>query len=888
MTTKARRKKPTNPRGFVMLIVAAVLTALVALVLVQTQVSVSERRTTATVDRDSHARAISESCLQRLLQHARSYANIATVQDLDRLLDPDGTLNGNEFLPTFGVGGETTVHVPPSAADIMHQYTLIPMDGGACLARYDDNADNYRNLASGIETNSNFTGTESGGGDEPRLDTDRSLVLTAIGIYPYNGPATTAYERASARVTTRGMLITQIQGTSDEPTIMLTGDLDVAGFGDGGDNRFHVCGNGGINVDGHVGNRDRCICGPQVLDNASIDYPDCAGDNLCDDPVGGPSGNTGWLCASTTPISPDTTGLAADLDGPIDATLMNYSLSTGPTNPYGPRQFSWARSRPTWGYSPSDPTKHAHGGWGNGGAGNAGPPMAFWGQFTDPNPTGGSTNRLPFQPDGRAGGTLGSNRCSFYLRHAPVRLDPPDWIPAQTREEGAWVYYWDYRDTNPFNTLTTDVRFNSGPSTTEVVDSAGVPLAAAPPQNHNCSTYNGNASFEAPEPCDWGWEGSYETRKIYCTGKQSLCWKPIARMDNWEENTNVFSSNEQETSKVVSGKEYFVIQNDNDGVPYSAAPAVDWETMCGNVATQDGTRGWSWDGSRWRFADDDDVRRGDWPDRGVYFIIENNPTSTFTRAYIDRRVGTRSQPLRAAFLTKGSIEIRDELHVQCPTCGAADVSNVQACAMNNDQLVSSGFALMAGGHCEFTGDDTQTIIGDGLCRTILSRSSDENSCWVGDMMTFTSPNPCANGCNNGTYGHNPQYGLNWYCGVNWGYDDDPGICLRDEWGISGVMIGGAIVMDDDNWVKGPAIISHDDIWIGRRNYIEANLLTYYMASGGAFSGRSINLYDRENTINGRIIGESLRVNGRRNVVHHEGTNIKTEVSEQFIWVDSTW
>jgi len=912
-----KQKDPKGQRGFVMLIVAAVLTAVTVLVVSQAQVSVSESRSASAVNRDAHARAIAESCLQRMLQYARNYSNDTTVTSLDRLLDPDGTLgNGDDFLPTFGAAGEATVQIPPSGAGILYQHKLIPMDGGACIARYDDNNDDYGHLASGIVNSSAPTGGENTGSDEPRLDIDRSIILTAIGIFPYSPPANLAYTKAAARVTVRGMLISDIDSISNEPAILLTGQINISNgvtsnWNNGGDDEFHVCGNSGININSYNGNRRACVCGSQVLDNAGTTYSECSA-NRCDDPHTTGLNNTGWLCASSNVVNPDPTPAIPDLDSPVDPTVSRYAFSDPPGVPALPIRFRWGLQGPIWGF---DGTNSAHTVW----TGTVGPtqfggapltsgmPLAFWGPSINPTPDGvTSIPQVELWPNGS--GYLPASLpvlrprlstdpalpamvpvCSFYLRHADQQINPWFGDPTQTLESGSMVFVWDHTDADPLTFLT-----GAGPHN----DPAGLPqpttttIINATPVSHNCANFPGIAE-EVPEPCDWGHDNTVVPvpgfdRLINCSPRQSLCWKPIAKLDNGSA-AQVFSSQAPETSFYDGTDEFFVL-NPGAVVPYSATGAT-WGAMCGAVPGQDGDEGWHFDGSRWVFAEND-VEQNDWPNRGVYFVVDNVQRRGRS-VLIKEDVGSGPNPLRAAILARGSIAVDDDrdLNLVCPRCdiaNAADTSSPQACTDNNPTALSEGFALMAGGHCEFRDDGGgHTIVGDALCRTILSES-DQDSCWVGDLMTFGPPSAglCIDGCGplGGQIDHAPEDSVVSYCDL-YGFfvADDPGICLDRNWGIRGTLIAGDVQIDEHNRIHGDVIITYDDFYMLEDNYIQATV-----RSVGTVNHHRVDMWEEENTINGRVISEDMNIFNKENMVHYEGGTPTAAVSEEFIWLDSTW
>ncbi|MEW5849303.1 MAG: hypothetical protein AB2A00_10840 [Myxococcota bacterium] len=218
---------------------------------------------------ESQARALAEMGLERMSLYATQYMQqVPAVPDLDGLLDPSlgASLDGDEFIPPASfASGSTVVHVPKNATGTplraaLHRYRMVKMNGGAYLVRVDDNSDD--GLTGLATATGNNTVAEGLGSSVLFRDRDRSVFLTAIGIYPVP-PGTSdadAYEKASARITLKRFLSPQ-----PAPGLFAGGSVNVK-------DDVAVCGAGGITSDtvnyvGSDGPSDVCVCGAQNLES---------------------------------------------------------------------------------------------------------------------------------------------------------------------------------------------------------------------------------------------------------------------------------------------------------------------------------------------------------------------------------------------------------------------------------------------------------------------------------------------------------------------------------------------------------------------------------------------------------------------------------------------
>ena len=235
----------TQPRGFTILIVLAVIAA--ASVILATQLSSvehqqgAERRAVEQIK----ARDIAEYCLDVADAYVQDYGATNPTLDFDRLLDPNGVVEaaGDDFVPPATLIASTTsiVSVPPGRAGSRYRWRAFDVaspgaggSAGTCFVRFDDNADDANSTLSAAMT-SNTGGVVEGpaaGVDVAERDRDRTLVISAIGVVPQQASQASAYVNAHARVTVkrvRAMPINAAAGAAIEAGGAVTFSGSVCG-----------------------------------------------------------------------------------------------------------------------------------------------------------------------------------------------------------------------------------------------------------------------------------------------------------------------------------------------------------------------------------------------------------------------------------------------------------------------------------------------------------------------------------------------------------------------------------------------------------------------------------------------------------------------------------
>lgn len=280
-----------RPRGFVLIVVLLMLAVVTAVALTQLDVVNSESISSLRAEEEVQARAFAESCLELLQTYADDYIGTSPNflrPDFDGLLDRDTTTRDDDYLPSFG----TRVVVPrllsssDSATVASHQWAFISRgttNPGGCLVRIEDNSDdNFVTSAVPLGTTAIGEGPApspvgNDGRDVTNRDRDRSIVLTAIGLYPVRAsdPAE-AYERAHARVTLKRLYAVDNPPVF-APAIQSCDDVDIQSSSD-------VTGVGGIIAgdDGAPGSitvsGSSCGCGTYMAGTVtpSTPPPTCA------------------------------------------------------------------------------------------------------------------------------------------------------------------------------------------------------------------------------------------------------------------------------------------------------------------------------------------------------------------------------------------------------------------------------------------------------------------------------------------------------------------------------------------------------------------------------------------------------------------------------------
>jgi hypothetical protein len=229
--------------------------ALATLVVMTTVVSFGlqssgQQKTTGlrTVER-TLARTLAERCADLAERNAMAVIDTGEM-DFDLVLDPSsgGPTDGDEYIP----GGGTTVYVPQSTASMtepalgLHRYAMFALNDGACLVRYDDNADD-RNADPSLDGATSNHGVDEGpnapnnGAHIPWRDRDGTIDITAIGLYPVRAgtaPAD-AYHLAHARATVRRHIAAVLTPGTAGAAALWADQIQASGGGN------KVCGLGG-------------------------------------------------------------------------------------------------------------------------------------------------------------------------------------------------------------------------------------------------------------------------------------------------------------------------------------------------------------------------------------------------------------------------------------------------------------------------------------------------------------------------------------------------------------------------------------------------------------------------------------------------------------------
>ena len=249
-------------RGFVILVVMLLLAVATAVAMSQFSVVANESVASVRVGEEVQARANAEGCLTLLTEYAEGYIGTSPpgfkFADFDGLLDSKAGTK-DDFLPAMGVPVFLPENVTGSdETKAMHQWAFIargaaPNQGG-CLLRIEDNSDDGFPASS---VPAGTTGADEGlGRDNPKADRDRSIYITAIGLYPVL-PTTTAekaYARAHARVTLRRLYATS-NPVQTPPALQACDDVTLSA-------NIDVCGLGGVQGDSiTINGGSTCGCG---------------------------------------------------------------------------------------------------------------------------------------------------------------------------------------------------------------------------------------------------------------------------------------------------------------------------------------------------------------------------------------------------------------------------------------------------------------------------------------------------------------------------------------------------------------------------------------------------------------------------------------------------
>ncbi len=279
LAERLRRFVTRGPRGMVILIVLVMLAAVSMILAGQLGVGVHQNSVGLRAAEEVQARALADGCLSMMFKLADTWVHsppadppmsnadcsptVPCRKDFDLLLDPNGTpWDGDDFLPQ--IASLPIAYIPSSESTpagerrAMHQWGYIARNGGACLVRFDDNSDDGAFSTASLPLGATTAAVEGLGIDVNNRDRDRSIIISAIGIYPVLGGSnsTNAYERAHARVTLRKVFAPSVPQDID-PAVFAGGAVSLG-------NNATICSPGG-GLSGNtvsVGGGSTCMCGP--------------------------------------------------------------------------------------------------------------------------------------------------------------------------------------------------------------------------------------------------------------------------------------------------------------------------------------------------------------------------------------------------------------------------------------------------------------------------------------------------------------------------------------------------------------------------------------------------------------------------------------------------
>jgi hypothetical protein len=280
------RRRPRQPRGYVLAGVLVVLLVLGLVALMTLRQGAAARRLSP-VDRDrALALGLAEVGLERAAELLTTRA--AADQDFDRVLDP---LGDTTCAPTpAGLalgGGRGDDHAPPfpdaatvTAGPANLRWSRLELEQGAVLVRVDDNADD-NDPTLPVEFTGNTGDCVEGSAAEPSQnpvrDRDRTVVVTAVGVAAGGDPSLARATRV-------------LEATFAPPPpagLVARGDVVLSGAS--------VCGAGGdvVAAGDVVGG---CLCSARCSGPGRCDT-----DELCDAHASGDtctatSGGTGGAC----------------------------------------------------------------------------------------------------------------------------------------------------------------------------------------------------------------------------------------------------------------------------------------------------------------------------------------------------------------------------------------------------------------------------------------------------------------------------------------------------------------------------------------------------------------------------------------------------------------
>lgn len=291
-------KPNAQNRGFVMLVVLAAGVVVAAVVATQFISSGQSQLIGIRASEEVRARAIAEACLAMASATVDGFEPDGGVgADYDRiLLGADMAIGGGDDFVPFAT---RVVSIPKDGAgNPLNQWELVDIGDGVCALRFDDNSDDGRTALP------NTSGPPQDDGDEgpsvdpnPYKDRDRSIFVTAIGLFPALPGVADAdlYDRAHARVTLKRAL-QRVNIYQPLAPAVWAGDIDL-------NSNVNICGLGGINSNGDLNaSSNTCICGQTDANSFSGPDPPVTGDTCS----GCPAAASPQCIPATVPATPVT------------------------------------------------------------------------------------------------------------------------------------------------------------------------------------------------------------------------------------------------------------------------------------------------------------------------------------------------------------------------------------------------------------------------------------------------------------------------------------------------------------------------------------------------------------------------------------------------------
>jgi hypothetical protein len=1001
------------PRGFLLIVVAAMAALAGVISMGQWSQASSVARTGTTMMANVKARAIADVCLEQWLRYAKDGVDNANWSDFDELLNQQATGNVevDDFIPPVADCTSGVAYVPKSTAVAAeptlgyHRYCAIRMDDGVCLVRFDDNSDDGKTSAA-LSPPDADEAAGAASGDNPRKDTDFSVIVTAIGLFPAKGgtPPNDLYEQADARSTKRALIQIERQASpSGWPAIHARDDLTlVDGPGVGVNWAVTACGAGGVSAGGTVsrnGPDDGCVCGYHAIGAQPVLSGDDGSCTLCG----------AFTCATGTPaLAPkfmDTNGVDDDMDWVGGGAGVDGEFDQDQPPPIPPHPsftnivapgYAFANSFNTQIVDTTNVPAHVTGSAANpictyffGGAHNGDITLFNLGTFdatygwkaTPPVPAG------RYSPPGRGRIYMRTGQAPGFTPGCSHRPVGPNTTADTCNTMGTVTniisnttpriaYIWDHSDDNVEATFTTLADMYDGANAytgaagspnalfgnTGAVAFGNVPAAGPgtldinsnglnddwPVAPVNCETH---AAPSLPEPCDWeitkNASGDIIGAHINlnsCQSLYSMCWRPVAVFDNSDGQSFLsptLAGGAERESTDVHGEEAFqpfngikvpLVKATADRFAGAASPPYErYQDFCGQAlgpgaySTTLNDNGVFYDSAamRWSILQHD-IDFDEWPQRGTYWIFNNEGDAASRALDIANRLGGNGGRLKVGIIVDGAFEMSaDDHEICCPTCSCNNgpLVDPQDLVPPMDiqvqkEIYSPGYAFFAREGCYLDGRPLR-LNGDILCRYVgINRNANDPERIFSDVFGTGS-------CQSGTCSPTPTAlgNLPSWCGET-GFNGSPwvhyGICMKEKTsdasaiGSKGPWVG-YVWTRGDMWIgvnnaiaapravdpqlvppalyrfplpnhpEWPTLYSEDDLGIGTGNRIYGKVQSA-TGPGGAdmYIGTSNQIY-------GRVVAEGDLTFKRQNEIYWsgQGTTV-TAVGDKVFYQDLGW